>query len=99
MHLSTRALQARFQKIGITYGELLDEIRRMLSLIYLDDKSISALEVGVLLAYNDQSSFARAFKRWTGETPRQYRSRLESHKKKYSHLENQNLFDTDLIPT
>lgn len=84
MHLSTRALQARFQKIGITYGELLDEIRRMLSLIYLDDSSISTLEVGVLLAYNDQSSFARAFKRWTGETPKQYRTRLEEHKKKYA---------------
>src|SRR5690606_4495293 len=37
MHLSTRALQARFQKIGITYGDLLDEIRRMLSLLYLND--------------------------------------------------------------
>lgn len=84
MHLSTRALQARFQKIGITYGELLDEIRRMLSLIYLDDPSISTLEVGVLLAYTDQSSFARAFKRWTNETPRQYRARLEQHKKKYA---------------
>ena len=83
MHLSTRALQARFQKMGITYGELLDEIRRMLSLIYLDDTSISTLEVGVLLAYTDQSSFARAFKRWTGETPRQYRARLEQHKKTY----------------
>lgn len=86
MHLSTRALQARFQKIGITYGELLDEIRRMLSLIYLDDPSISTLEVGVLLAYNDQSSFARAFKRWTGETPRQHRARLEHHKAKYADL-------------
>lgn len=84
LHLSTRALQARFQKIGITYGELLDEIRRMLSLIYLDDPSISTLEVGVLLAYTDQSSFARAFKRWTGDTPRQYRARLEQHKKTYS---------------
>lgn len=92
MHLSTRALQARFQKIGITYGELLDEIRRMLSLIYLDDPSISTLEVGVLLAYNDQSSFARAFKRWTGETPRQHRARLEQHKNKYSSLANETDF-------
>jgi len=78
MCLSTRALQARFQKIGMTYCEMMDEIRRMLALIYLEDESLSLLEVAILLAYNDQSSFARAFKRWTGETPRRYRQRIAS---------------------
>ncbi|HBF07955.1 MAG TPA: hypothetical protein DHW71_04120 [Gammaproteobacteria bacterium] len=99
MHLSTRALQARFQKLGVTYGDLLDEIRRMLSLIYLEDTGISSLEIGMLLAYNDQSSFARAFKRWTGHTPKQYKEKVEQHRSYYAqmHLEDEDELQTAKI--
>ena len=80
MCLSQRALQARFKKIGLTYGELLDEIRHMLALTCLADEQWSSMEIAVQLNFNDQTSFSKAFKRWTGETPRQYRNRLNDTK-------------------
>ncbi|MES2663234.1 MAG: AraC family transcriptional regulator [Pseudomonadota bacterium] len=73
MEISPRALHLRLKKLNISFTELLDDVRRILALVYLEDRNITQLDIAVLLGYSDQSAFCRAFKRWVGETPGDYR--------------------------
>jgi AraC-like DNA-binding protein len=71
LHQSTSTLQRRLRQEGTSYQSLLDEIRRELALDYLRDGKHSIADVAFLLGFSDQSNFTRAFRRWTGTTPRQ----------------------------
>lgn len=72
--MSTRSLQRRLADEGLTFDTLLDQLRRDLSLRYLGDPKIAIFEVAYLLGYSEPSAFHRAFKRWTGSTPAEFRS-------------------------
>jgi AraC-like DNA-binding protein len=73
LHVSTRSLQRRLAEAGTSYRDLLDDTRRALAVSYLRDKSYSVSEVTYLLGFSDTSSFSRAFRRWTGESPSEFR--------------------------
>lgn len=73
LHLSVRGLQRRLAEEGTTYQELLDATRRELAQSYLRDPAYSIGDVTYLLGFSDTSSFTRAFRRWTGRAPSQYR--------------------------
>jgi AraC-like DNA-binding protein len=74
-HLGTteRALQRRLAHEGVTFESVLDDLRHDLARRYLADKGISVAEIAYLLGYADPSPFYRAFRRWTGTTPREAR--------------------------
>ena len=74
MGMSERTLQRRLQAEGTTFNELLDDARRTIAFSYLADRKLAAYEVSFLLGYAEPATFFRAFKRWTGQTPQQYRS-------------------------
>ena len=46
---------------------------------YIADPALSLNEISYLLGFADSSSFGRAFKRWTGRTPQDYREQPPSH--------------------
>jgi AraC-like DNA-binding protein len=73
---SARTLQRRLEGLGVAYSDLVDEMRRSISTSYLADRELALCEVAYLLGFAEQSSFTRAFKRWTGQTPTEYRLRL-----------------------
>jgi AraC-like DNA-binding protein len=73
--VSERTLHRRLAEEEARFGDLLDEARRERALLLLGDPTLSAAEVSGLLGYGEPSTFFRAFKRWTGETPRAYRAR------------------------
>ena len=73
LHLSLRNLQRKLKEEGVSYKELLDQIRSELSKQYLRGTDRSIIEVGFLLGFNEPSNFARAFRRWTGRSPQEYR--------------------------
>lgn len=75
LNLSLRSLQRRLADEGTSYEDLLTATRRELALSHLADRRYSIGEVAYLLGFADASSFNRAFKRWTGQTPGQYRER------------------------
>lgn len=77
LHLSVRTLQRKLVAVGTSFSELSDEVRSDLALEYLNDPAVSIAEVAFLLGFSEQSSFNRAFRRWTGETPGRWR-RLRS---------------------
>ena len=73
MAMSARTLQRRLRERGIRYAELLDSTRASAAKSYLKDRQVSLAEVAYLLGFAEQSSFNRAFKRWTGKAPTEYR--------------------------
>jgi AraC-like DNA-binding protein len=85
--MSARTLSRKLREQGVTYSEILEELRAALAQLYLSDRDQSVSEIAWLVGYREVSSFTHAFKRWTGLTPRQFRSRgcsagLERQQKK-----------------
>jgi AraC-like DNA-binding protein len=68
-----RTLQRKLKDYGFEFKKLVEDTRRRLSLIYLKDDTNTLTEVAFLLGYSELSAFNRAFKRWTGSTPMDYR--------------------------
>jgi AraC-like DNA-binding protein len=71
--MSGRTLQRRLIERGCSFTFLVDESRRELAKRLLTGSAYPLAEVAFLTGFSDQSSFSRAFKRWTGQTPRSYR--------------------------
>jgi AraC-like DNA-binding protein len=72
--MSERSLQRRLRELGYTYNALADEVREATARLYLEQPDMALAEIGYLLGFADQSAFNRAFKRWTGCTPREART-------------------------
>jgi AraC-like DNA-binding protein len=70
MGLSRQTLFRRLKAEGVTFEKVLDELRRRLALQYLGGGKVSVNEAAYLLGFSDPASFSRAFKRWTGSSPR-----------------------------
>jgi AraC-like DNA-binding protein len=73
MGTSVRTLQANLGESGLKFSDILEQQRVDLGKIHLEQGELSLDEVAARLGYSEQSSFGRAFKRWTGMTPQQYR--------------------------
>jgi AraC-like DNA-binding protein len=73
MGTSVRSLQRRLTYRGSSYQDVLDSIRREAAGQYLSDRALSISEVGYLLGYSEPAAFHRAFKRWHGSTPQEFR--------------------------
>ena len=74
LHQSASTLQRRLRDEGTSFQRLLDATRREQALAYLKEGRHSLADITFLLGFADQSNFTRAFRRWTGRTPRQYLS-------------------------
>ena len=71
--LTPRTLQRKLQDLGTSHNELLEQMRRQLAIRYLREREMAICEVAYLLGFSESSSFHRAFKRWTGVTPKEFR--------------------------
>ena len=75
--LSVRSFQRRLAKEGMTYSDLVADVRHDVAQEMLADPSKSQLDISMSLGYSDAANFTRAFKQWTGATPSQFRRSLE----------------------
>ena len=66
---SRRTLSRSLAAEGATFTNILDAVRSRLAKEYVEEGTMSAAQIAYLLGYNEQSSFTRAFQRWTGTTP------------------------------
>ena len=73
LNMSTRTLQNSLASRGLTFRELLDRARFERAILLLEDPSRSAKETALSLGFSSASNFARAFKRWTGRSPTDFR--------------------------
>ena len=67
--LSTRSLQRILQQEGTSYKELVKETRLRLARHYLTKTRLAYTEISFLIGFEEPSSFFRAFREWTGQTP------------------------------
>lgn len=74
--VSTRTLQLRLQEHGISFSAVLERHRLERARAALKDCRLSIAEVADSLGYAERTSFGRAFKRWTGQSPQQFRNHL-----------------------
>jgi AraC-like DNA-binding protein len=74
--MSPRTLQRRLAEEGVVFNDLLDELRLRAAKTYLTQRDVAGAEVAYLLGFAEQSSFNHAFRRWTGQTPTEYRRAL-----------------------
>lgn len=68
--MSRQTLYRRLKEEGVRYDVLLDDLRRRMALHYLDGRKVSVSETAYLVGFSEPSAFSRAFKRWTGRSPK-----------------------------
>ena len=73
LRLSPRTLQRRLSEEGTSFQQQLDAVREELARVYVQESKLPLGEVAYLLGYSELSTFLRAFRRWTGKTPSQFR--------------------------
>jgi AraC-like DNA-binding protein len=73
LSMSGRTLQRKLREHGTSHQELLDQMRRDLAMRYLQEPEMAICEVAYLLGFSESSALHRAFKRWTGKTPNEFR--------------------------
>jgi AraC-like DNA-binding protein len=75
MAQSVRTLQRRLDQEGTSFAEILDRTRQHFARTYMNERGLALTEIAFLLGFSEQSAFTRAFQRWFGIAPSEYRSR------------------------
>jgi AraC-like DNA-binding protein len=76
VNMSLRSFQRKLREEGTSFKELLEETRQELADQYLKNSRLSLGEITFLLGFSEPSNFTRAFKRWKGVSPSEYRTGL-----------------------
>jgi hypothetical protein len=75
--MSERTLERRLAEQGVTFSQVLRQLKATLAMRYLEEPGIPISRIAWLLGFEDASSFSHACRRWTGKSPRELRrSRL-----------------------
>lgn len=75
LHLGSRTLARRLEDEGTTFSKLLEATRRRLSERYVACSELQFSEIALLVGFSEVAAFYRAFRRWTNQTPLEYRRR------------------------
>lgn len=76
MAMSPSTLQQKLAERDSSFKDLLNQIRESLALAYVEQARLSITEMSFMLGFAETSSFTRAFRRWTGKSPRDYRRHI-----------------------
>lgn len=74
MHISRRTLVRRLRKEGASFSSELDQVRHRLARDLIVEPELTLIEISSLLRFSHVQSLHRAFRRWTDQTPTQFRS-------------------------
>ena len=72
--MGTRKLQRQLAHENLTYREFVEQVRMERALDLIRESSHTVTSIALLLGYSEIASFTRAFQRWTGRAPSQYRA-------------------------
>lgn len=78
LNLSERTLQRKLKERGTNFRTVLDNIRETAAIQYIRNPVNTMTDIAFLLGFSEQSSFSRAFKKWTGSSPIKYRDSLSN---------------------
>jgi len=72
---SRQTLYRRLKAEGVTFEQLLDGLRRRLAIRFVREQGLTVKDAAYRLGFSDPAAFSRAFKRWTGQSPRDARGK------------------------
>jgi AraC-like DNA-binding protein len=78
LHMTPATARRRLYEEGTSYQAIKDELRRDQAIAYLTHSDRSVLEVALELGFSERSAFHRAFRKWTGVSPGQFRRNQRS---------------------
>lgn len=70
---SARTVRRRLHEEDTSFQQVFDDVRRELACEYLESTALPVSKIALLLGFSEATNFARAFKHWTGDAPREYR--------------------------
>lgn len=73
--VSRQTLWRNLKNEGVTFEQVLDQLRCQMALDYLAARKVSVYETAFLVGFSDPAAFSRAFKRWTGMSPSEARAK------------------------
>ena len=76
MNMTVATLRRRLHEEGTSYQIIKDQLRRDLAIGYLSHSKRSAMDIGLELGFSERSAFHRAFKKWTGASPGEFRRQM-----------------------
>jgi AraC-like DNA-binding protein len=76
--MSARTFQRQLKEEGASFSDLLADVRQSETLKRLKERNLTIAAIATDLGYSDQATFTRAFRRWTGAPPGQFRARTTS---------------------
>jgi AraC-like DNA-binding protein len=71
--ISSRTLNRRLNKMGVSFRSILTEVRMDQAVYFLGNTEMKIYEVAIMLGYRDPSNFTKAFKTWMNCSPREFR--------------------------
>ena len=72
--VSNRTLSRRLAAEGASFRDILNDVRMEFACALLQDRTLSVGDVSFFLEYSEPAAFHRAFRRWTGRTPQEFRA-------------------------
>jgi AraC-like DNA-binding protein len=73
MYISKRTLARRLEREGNSYRQIREKLLAEMAARHLQESGLSVEAVAALLGYNDAAAFHKAFRRWYGQSPGQFR--------------------------
>jgi AraC-like DNA-binding protein len=73
LNMTPATLRRRLHEEGASYQEIKDQLRRDLAISYLSDSDRSVVDIALELGFSERSAFHRAFQKWTGASPAEFR--------------------------
>ena len=77
MNMTPATLRRRLHEDGTSYQAIKDQLRRDIAIGHLSHSKRSTMDIGLELGFSERSAFHRAFKKWTGAAPGEFRRRLQ----------------------
>ncbi|UUX95241.1 AraC family transcriptional regulator [Aquabacterium sp. J223] len=73
VHMHERTLRRKLESEGTSFGEIVDDVRASLAIEYLRTTKMKTDDIAALVGFSDAANFRRAFKRWTGKAPSDFK--------------------------
>ncbi len=77
LNLTTATLRRRLHEEGASYQGIKDQLRRDLAISYLSHSERNVMDIALELGFSERSAFHRAFRKWTGASPGEFRRGLQ----------------------
>jgi AraC-like DNA-binding protein len=78
LNMAPATMRRRLHEEGESYQSIKDQLRRDLAISYLSHSSRSVMDIALELGFSERSAFHRAFRKWTGASPGEFRRTLQA---------------------